>query len=340
MLTNHEGTQRASVVILGAGGFLGTAAIDAAVDAGLSAIGVVRQPDAAQRVESRGGIAVIGDAEHPESWLAQAANAVAVIDLIQPKIPRRLGSRALAQIVSQRATTTRSIVDALKSIPAGRRPLYVSVSGVAELVPDQRGLISHESTLTSQPAGFARIGLAARAVVRDSGLDAAFVHVGTVYGPGKSFAERILPALEKGRYPIFGNGENRVALVHVDDAARALVHIATQPRAVALGGQWIVVDQSMLTLAGFLTQTAAAVGGPAPRHAPRWIGRVILGSGLIAQLSKDAPTDSSRLASSGFRFQFPRLRDGLAATLTALGHSSQSTVNHGTPRTLGAEVRV
>ena len=162
MLTNHEGTQRASVVILGAGGFLGMAAIDAAidaaVDAGLSAIGVVRQPDGAQRVESRGGVAVIGDAEHPESWLAQAANAVAVIDLIQPKIPRRLGSRALAQIVSQRATTTRSIVDALKSIPAGRRPLYVSVSGVAELVPDQRGLISHESTRTSQPAGSARIG--------------------------------------------------------------------------------------------------------------------------------------------------------------------------------------
>ena len=339
MLTNKE-QKRPSVVILGAGGFLGAATIDAAVAAGIATIGVVRQPNAAQRIESSGGIAVLGDAMHPESWIAEASNAVAVIDLIQPRIPRRLGNRALGQIVSERVSTTRAVVEALKSLPAERRPLYVSVSGVAELVADQRGFISHESTLTSRPAGFAKIGLAARDVVRDSGIDAAFVHLGTVYGPGKSFTERILPALEKGRYPIFGRGENHVALVHVDDAARALVHIAMSARAKARLGSWIVVDQSSLTLGGFLTETAAAVGGPRPRHAPRWLGRAILGSGLIAELSKDVPSDSTRLTSSGFAFRFPKLRDGLAATLAALGRQSHSPANNNTPRTLGAEGRV
>lgn len=340
MLTNKEVKQNASVVILGAGGFLGTATVGAAVKAGLAAIGVVRQSSAAQRIEGDGGTAVLGDATHPESWIAEAANAVAVIDLIQPNIPQRLGERALSQIVSQRVSTTRAVVEALKSLPAERRPLYVSVSGVAELEADQRGFISHDSSLTSRPAGFAKIGLAARAVVRDSGIDAAFVHLGTVYGPGKSFTERILPALEKGRYPIFGRGENRIALVHVDDAARALVHIATSARAKARVGSWIVVDQSMLTLGAFLTQTAEAVGGPKPRHAPRWIGRAILGSGIMAQLSKDSPTDSTRLTSSGFAFRFPRLRDGLAATLAALGRPSPSTVNRTTSRTRGTEVLV
>jgi nucleoside-diphosphate-sugar epimerase len=218
--------------------------------------------------------------------------------------------------------------------------LYVSVSGVADLVADQRGFISHASTLTSRPAGFGRIGLAARSAVRDSGINAAFVHLGTVYGPGKSFAERILPALERGRYPIFGGGENRIALVHVDDAARALVHIATSARADAHDGSWIVVDQSTLTLGEFLTRTAAVIGGPQPRRMPRWVGSVLLGSGLMAELSKDVPSDSTRLASSGFVFRFPRFREGLVATLAALGRPSHSTVNHDVPLTLGAEMHV
>jgi nucleoside-diphosphate-sugar epimerase len=334
-----EQNQKASIVVLGAGGFLGTAAIDAAVEAGLSAIGVVRQATSEQRVERGGGKAVRGDAANPESWISAAANAVAVIDLVQPTIPRRLGNRALTKIVSQRVNTTRAVVSALASLPAERRPLYVNVSGVAELVADQRGFISHTSTLTSQPAGFAKIGLAVRSVVSESGIDAAFVHLGTVYGPGKSFTERVFPALEKGRYPIFERGENRIALVHVDDAARALVHIATSPRAEARRASWIVVDQSALTLGAFLTQTAAAIGGPQPRHMPRWIGRVILGSGLIAELTKDKPSDSSRLTSSGFEFRFPHYKEGLAATLAILGHSSHSTLNHDTQPTFGAEAR-
>jgi nucleoside-diphosphate-sugar epimerase len=340
MLTTTEATRKASVLVLGAGGFLGTAVIDAGVAAGLAPLGVVRQPTAARRIADRGGVGVVGDAMNPESWISEAANAVAVIDLIQPRIPRRLGDRALARIVAERVKTTRAVVEALKSLPADRRPLYVSVSGVAELVADKRGFISHESTLTSQPAGFAKIGLAARAVVRESGIDAAFVHLGTVFGPGKSFTERVLPALERGRYPIFGSGENRIALVHVDDAARALVHIARLPRATSRRQSWIVVDQSTLTLGAFLTQTAAAVGGPRPRHMPRWIGRALLGSGIMAELSKNVPSDSSRLASSGFTFRFPRFEEGLAATLAALGHASHSTVNLGTGRANGAEVRV
>ena len=336
MLTHVGDAPRASVVVLGAGGFLGTAVVAAAVEAGLMPIGVVRNTSAAQSVEKRGGIAVVGDAANPESWISAAANAVAVIDVVQPRIPRRLGNKHLEQIAAERAVTTRAAVGALKSLPAERRPLYASVSGVAELVKDARGVISHASTLTSRPVGFAKIGLAARAAVRDSGIDAAFVHLGTIYGPGKSFTERVLPALERGRYPIFGRGENRNALVHVDDAARALVHIATMSRSEARRGSWIVVDQSELTLGAFLTETAAALGGPRPRHMPRWLGRAILGSGLIPELLKDVPSDSSRLTSSGFVFRFPRLREGLAATLASLGHASQSTVQHSASRALGA----
>lgn len=318
MLTIDKSRPTPTVLILGAGGFLGSAVVAAATNAGLTPVGLVRNDAAARQIEGRGGIALRGDAADPESWILTAANAVAVIDLIQPRIPRRLGEAALSRIVVERAATTRALVSALLAIPAERRPLYLNVSGVAELLPDARGLISHESTLTSRPAGFARIGLAARAAVEKSGIEAAFIHLGTVYGPGKSFSERVLPALERGRYPIFGRGENRLALVHVDDAARALVHIAMASPAATRLGSWVVVDESRLTLGEFLTQTASAVGGPKPKRLPRWVGRVLLGSGLIAELSKDVPSDSSRLTSSGFAFAFPRFATGLVNTLETL----------------------
>src|SRR5262249_56046305 len=111
----------------------------------------------------------------------------------------------------------------------------------------EEGVVRDRSPFTARPRGFARIGLAVRAEVLASGVPFASLHLGTVYGPGKAFASKLFPRLAKGRLPIVGDGENRLPLIHVEDAARALVHLAQRGRTQLLAHPWIITDGTRTT---------------------------------------------------------------------------------------------
>lgn len=66
--------------------------------------------------------------------------------------------------------------------------------------------------------------LAAEKAVRASGLDYFILRPCLIYGPGFSQGfKQVARAIEVGVMPVVGRGKNRIALVHVDDAAGAVV---------------------------------------------------------------------------------------------------------------------
>ena len=207
--------------------------------------------------------------------------------------------------------TTRQVLGAL---PKGA--LYFLVSGIDDFDDD---VVSHRSPFAAQPKGFARIGLRVRAQVLASGVRFASLHLGTVYGPGKAFAATVFPRLAKGRLPIVGNGANQLPLIHVDDAARAIVHLATLPPERLIAHPWILTDGSGTTQRELLELGARLLGAPRPRTVPRWLASVIAGSVAAASFSRDLPTDPSALVASGFTFQYTSIATGLPATIARLG---------------------
>lgn len=177
------------VFVLGASGFVGTAVVEAAAEAGLSVGAWARNEAQAARLRGR-GVRVTAPGEIPD--------ATVVIDLIQPRLPERLTESALKEVARSRVAVTRSVVSALP-----RRALLFSVSGVDDFAD---AVVSHRSPFTARPRGFARIGLSVRAELLASGVRFASLHLGTVYGPGKAFASRLFPRLAQGRLPIVGSG--------------------------------------------------------------------------------------------------------------------------------------
>jgi 2-alkyl-3-oxoalkanoate reductase len=313
---------RTRIVVLGARGFLGAEVVRRAAERGQAVTAVMRPPTHTAPPSDNPGLSIaFADAADTEQWIDYARGAAAVIDLIQPALTGRITQSSLNRAAEYRASLARRIGLALQQIPSNERPRYLSVSGLAELEPTASGLVNEQSRLRSRPTGFGVIGAAVARALASIDIDTSFVHLGSVYGPGKVFAERILPAVRNGRFPIFGRGDNHMSLIHVTDAADALLHIASARGASA--DRWIVTDGAPMMLRDFVGTTAAAIGAPRPKHIPRWLGALVAGGGLVDQMTKDVPSDPSALVRAGWRPAFPTFAAGLAATLDALGTRSR-----------------
>ena len=217
---------------------------------------------------------------------------------------------------------TRTMLQALQRLPAQEQPIFFSVSGADDLQPDAQSTINERSPLRTHPRGFAHIGIPVRRLVEASGIEATFVYFGNlVYGPGKVFADQYINGLKRGSARIIGKGTNRLPLVHVTDAAHALVHLAGLPRTELAGRTYIAMDGADTTQRELLVDTAAFMGVKQPGAVPAWLAVFVAGSIAVETITLDAHADPSALLATGFRFRYPSHREGVPATLAALGET-------------------
>lgn len=309
------------IFVLGATGFVGKEVIQEAGIQGLSIKALVRDPGRARELTAAGAQLITGDATVPEAWIGAAAGCGVLIDLVQPNLPKRIGLQAIRGVAARRISATSALLKHLDRMPADERPLLISVSGLDDLMPDAQGVVRANSPLRTRPAGFGHIGIPVRQVVEQSQTARTFAYLGTVYGPGKSFETSIFPQIARGRFRIPGGGGNRMPLVHVEDAARALVHLATLPAAALEGRSFVVADGSNVTFREFCHHSARLLGAKAPGAVPKWLASLVLGSVLCETLTNDIGADPAGLTASGFAFRYPSCVEALPPTLVRLGYA-------------------
>ena len=317
--------QQKHLFLLGATGFVGKEVVKHAIENGLSVTILARSAERAATLAEAGAHVVLGDAERPETWIHESAGCDVMIDLLQPEIPNRVGLAAIRRIAVTRRGLTERLLAALRSIPEDRRPLFVAVSGLDDFAPDAGGNIDDYSPLQTEFSGFAHIGVPVRRAVEASGVASAYAYLGTVYGPGKTFATKIFPQLAEGRLRLPGKGSNRMAVVHVDDAARALVHIAMLERAPTLGRSFVIAEGDAPTLAEFMGHAAELLHGPKPKAAPAILARLFVGQAVFETMTRDIAAHPKALTETGFEFRYPTYRDGLPPSIHALGYVKSGT---------------
>ena len=233
------------VLITGGSGYLGRATVRALQAQGHQAVALVRSDDAARRVESIGAVSVRGGLTDAELLGRTAEDADAAIHLAQDYGP----DTAAVDLAAATA-----IQDGL-----GARP-YVHTGGVWVYGNTDR-MVDETAPQSPPPVTAWRADNEKQVLVRAAeGGHPVLVMPGVVYAPGGGLVEQFLgkPA-RAGSAHYIGSGENRWAMVHVDDIAQLYVAALSAPAGSIYAG---VDDTQSPTMRQVAEAVSIAAGQP------------------------------------------------------------------------------
>ena len=252
-------------MVTGGTGFLGQALVRLLVGRAGAVRVLVRRPEGDAAMRSLGAEPVRGDLTTPGG----CDKLVRPGDLVFHTVARVDLRGRWADFRELTVEGTRRLLEAALACRPGRF-VYVSSAGV--YAPSQVGSGLSADRVAADPASYnlyGRAKLEAENLVRTrcerAGCPWTIVRLGAVYGPGKrALLTHFRPMLEQGRVRIIGSGDNAIATLYVDDAARAVLLAGTHP--AAIGKIYDVASGEPVTQREWLEATADALGVPPPRR--------------------------------------------------------------------------
>jgi len=241
------------VFLTGGSGYVGAAVVDALVRNGHQVDALVRNNEAAARVQARGARPVLGDLMQVATWRDAAAAADGAI-------------HAAADSGAKARDLDRLAVETLTALPAkaGRFLVYTSgiwVLGAAPTPVDETAPTNPIEIVAWRPAHEQRVLESAAAGVR-----AIVVRPGVVYGGSRGIVGDIVKDAANSLIRVVGSGENHWPLVYDRDLGELYARLAGSP---AAAGIYHATDDGAETV----NEIAAAIAEHAPtepsvRHVP------------------------------------------------------------------------
>ena len=304
------------VFVAGATGAIGSKLVPALVRKGHDVVGTTRSPQRARAVEAAGARAAVVDALDAEAVkraVGEAEPDVIVHELtaIPANLNPRRFDRAFSMTNRLRTEGTDHLVAAAEAAGVRR---FVAQSFAAWPYARQGSWVKTEDDpLDEDPPAQVRRTLEAIRYVERATLGGSFegmaLRYGGFYGPGTSLASSgpIADAVRRRRFPVVGSGAGVWSFVHVEDAAEATA------LAVEHGtpGIYNVTDDEPAPVHDWLPVLADALGAPAPRRVPVWIGRLFGGQlGVTMMTELRGASNAKAKRELGWKLRYPSWRQG------------------------------
>jgi len=292
--------------LAGGSGFIGSAFTRQALAVGHSVQALCRTERSAAAVRALGAQPIMGDLLEPGAWQSQAAQAEIVLHFAQPQtFGGRIGRARALRYQADRQIMDRNLLSPLQG-SAVQRIIYVSGTSYY----GQQDLPPKDESAKPNPRGWGPYivkALQQLEAFRAAGLPIITVFPASVYGAGSWYAD-ILASLKAGKTQLtLAHRDPTLATVHVEDCARAILHLLT---CAPIGERYIICDDRPPKYSEILAQSAQALNVPLrTRAVPLWLGRII--AGPVITDAYDAHLSNARLRSTGFRFQFPTIEQGI-----------------------------
>jgi nucleoside-diphosphate-sugar epimerase len=297
------------VLVTGATGFVGAAAVRALLRRKHKVTGLVRTADRGRAIEAAGAELTIGDMLRPETYAELPQRFDAVIHAAQVTTTGRWTKRKIAAMHAADALMTRTLAKACRE----HRKLFVYTSGALAHRADAQGWVHEKS-----PLGGCLLARGHAERVREladaerRGLNVQIVTPGFVYGAG-SFLLQTVDLLKRRRYRVIGDGANWWSLVHVDDLGEGFALAIERGRS---GANHFLADDLPLTRRQAVDAIASALGLPPVKSAPPWLVALWLGAPLVQALSTSIRMTNDRVRDElGWRPRYLTFAAGLPSAL-------------------------
>ncbi|WP_242138003.1 NAD(P)-dependent oxidoreductase [Sphingomonas sp. TREG-RG-20F-R18-01] len=227
------------IIVTGAGGFLGAAVCRAALAAGHSVVAVARRPDP-ERLRGLGG----RDGALTQCLL-DVTDSAAVEHLFGQERPDVVVHAAWAGL----SRAERDGPDQLRQLEAWCRLMQAAArAGVRKVIGigsqaeyGQTVGRTDEATLPQPNSmyGATKVsaGLLGQRLAAEAGIGFAWLRLFAIYGPGDNpnwLIPSILATLARGESPRLTAGTQLVDYLYIDDAAEAVLAVATRPAATGI----------------------------------------------------------------------------------------------------------
>ena len=171
-----------------------------------------------------------------------------------------VGSHPERELMASNATATRNFVSACPQ----KLSKLVFASSIS-VYGEYKGQVVDEEFEPKTESPYGKSKLAAEEEVRAHrrGIPTALLRFGMIYGPGfeQGYFD-VFRFLEKGKMRIFGKGNNRIPLVHVDDAVRATL-MALDAQLISCH-EYNIVGEETPTQEELMAMAAKSLRVPAP----------------------------------------------------------------------------
>lgn len=279
------------VFLAGASGAIGRRLTPMLVAAGHTVTGTTRHADKTAAIRAAGATPAVVDALNASQVLeaVQRAKPEVIIHELTA-IPANLNLRRLDEEFAMtnrlRTQGTDNLIAAARQTGCQR---FIAQSIVFWVYARTGGWIkTEEDPLLNSPEPAVRETFAAvkkleSAVLENHAIAGVVLRYGGLYGPGTSLAlgGGILEAVRQRRLPIVGEGTGYWSFLHIDDAASATL-AAMESDGL---GIFNICDDEPAPVSEWLPYLANVLGAKPPRHIPKWLGRMIIGSHGVAWMN-------------------------------------------------------
>ncbi len=263
-------------------GYLGQRVARAWRDLGWTVAALTRSDKRAAEFSGQGLAPVLGDVTHPDSLAALPQSDVVLFAVGRD---RERTSQSMREVSLD---GLENVLDVLGETTT--RFIFISSTGV---YAQSEGDWVNEDSPTKPTRENGRVLVEAEALVRSRlGKRGCVLRLAGLYGPGRLISRR---ETLMASTPLGGRPDAWLNLVHVDDAARAVVTASTIEADYSENGMWLICDDRPVRREEFFGRLAELFGAPPPIF--------------------DAARGGSRIDGLGKRCQNARLKQDLGLEL-------------------------
>ncbi len=304
------------VFVTGATGALGRHLVPGLVVAGHEVTATTRTPGKVAQLRDAGAAPVVVDGLDREAVIA--AVRAAAPEVIVHEMTALAGMRSFRNPDKLFAATnelrTRGTDNLLAAAEqAGTR--RVIAQGYAGPGPDERSgsqLKTEEDPFEWRPVPTT---LGAQAAIKHvektvplGAPEGIVLRYGGFYGPGAS--DVMLDMVRKRQVPVIGGGTGTWSFIEIADAAAATLAAVDRGEP----GIYNIVDDDPAPVAEWLPYLASVVGAKPPLRLPAWLGRLIAGDFVVAQMTSSRGSSNEKARKElGWEPRYPSWREGFRA---------------------------